>query len=56
MDQVLADHVVPVVLAALVPHVVDALVERHARAIVDWLECDGPVRRLRDVADNVKGW
>ena len=48
-------HVVPMVLAALVPHVIYALVIRHARAIVDRLERDGSVRGLGDVADDVEG-
>ena len=43
------------VLAALVPHVVDALVERHTRAVVDRLELDGSVRGLGYVADDMEG-
>ena len=46
MDQILADGVVPVVLAALVPHVVDSLVVRHAGAVVDGLESDASIRGL----------
>ena len=37
MDEVRADDVVPVVLAALVKNVVDALVEEHRRDVVDRL-------------------
>ena len=47
-------HVVPVVLAALVPHMVYSLIERHTRAVVDRLELDGSIRGLGYVADNME--
>ena len=43
----------PVILAALVPGVVNAVLIRNAGGIVDRLELDGAVRCLRDVANQV---
>ena len=47
-------YMIPVVLAALMPDVVQALVEGHARAVVDRLQLDAAVGGLGDVADDVE--
>jgi len=55
VDQVLADGVVPVVLAALVPHVVKSVVVRHAGCIVDGFQFDAAARGvLRNITDDVE--
>eukprot|EP00966_Prymnesium_polylepis_P297980 6885386-Prymnesium_polylepis.1 len=46
MNEIFRDDVVPVILAALVPNVVDSLVVCHAAAVVDGLEVNASVRVL----------
>lgn len=54
MDEVLADDVVPVALAALMPDMPDALVKGDTAAVIDGLELDAVVGVLGDVADDVE--
>ena len=55
VDQVLADGVVPVVLAALVPHVVKSVVVRHAARIVDGFQVDAAALGiLRNITNDVE--
>ena len=54
VDEVLANHVVPMVLAALVPDVVQPLIVGHSAGIVDRLKLDRTVNCLRYISYNVE--
>ena len=41
MNQILGDNVIPVVLAALVPYVIDAFIISDTAAVVDGFQFDG---------------
>ena len=57
MNQILADDVVPVVLAALVPYVVQPAVVRHTRAVVDRFQLRYDAATVcRNVSDDVENW
>eukprot|EP00037_Helgoeca_nana_P013790 m.127404 g.127404 ORF g.127404 m.127404 type:complete len:680 (-) comp22229_c0_seq1:115-2154(-) len=53
VNEVPRDDVVPVVLAALVPDVVDAVLVRDATHVVDCFQFDRAISALCDVADDV---
>ena len=54
MREVSGHEVIPMVLAALVEHVVDALVEDHSGDVVDVLDgVNAAARIARDVPDDV---
>ena len=55
VDEVSGDHVIPVVLTALMPNVVNAVrAVRDAAGVVDGLEAEGAVSILCHVADDLR--
>ena len=55
VNQILGNDVIPVVLAALVPNVIDAFIVGNATAIIDWFQFDWlSGSRLSDVPNYLR--